>query len=202
MAILGRSKPPGTLKKVRESVWPSMGWKRAFHYYRHRVFRTGDSTYKITAGLASGVAASWSPFMGTHFFQAVFLAWLLRANMLAGFIGTAFGNPWTFPFMYWASYKLGVAVCGLFGMADLVALPPAINFAYFLDRPWEFLKFLFGQPSKLLLPLTLGGYLWGLIFWPLSYAVLYYPVRAARAAYQAQKSRRIAQKKAKEKPLP
>lgn len=197
MAIFKRRKKRHFFRHIRESVWPSQGWARTFHYYRHRVFRTGDSTYRITAGLASGAAVSWSPFLGTHFAQAVFLSWLLRANMLAGFIGTAWGNPWTFPMIFWVSYTLGVAICGFFGISDFVALPTGMDFDYFLGQPWEFIKYLFAHPLKLLLPLTLGGYLCGIFFWPLAYGVLYYPVRAARTAYRLQRRQRYRKKQDK-----
>src|SRR5687768_11738955 len=105
MAILKRRNPRPALAKIRQGLWPSMGWGRTLRYYRHRVFRTGDSTYRITAGLASGMAVSFSPFIGTHVGQGLALAWLLRASLLASFIGTALGNPATYPFIFWAAYK-------------------------------------------------------------------------------------------------
>ncbi len=197
MAIFKRRTPHHTFKRIREAFWPSQGWRRTLHYYRHRVFRTGDSTYKITAGLASGAAVSWSPFLGTHFAQALFLAWLVRGNLLAGFIGTVWGNPWTFPVMFWASYTLGVMICTPFGLGDFVALPTGMDFSHFLGEPWEFLQYLFAHPLKLLLPLSLGGYLCALGFWPLAYAVLYYPVRSARKAYRLQRLKRRRKRQAK-----
>lgn len=160
------------------------------------MFRTGDSTYKITAGLATGAAVSWTPFFGTHFIQAIFFSWIIRANMLAGFIGTSWGNPWTFYFMFWAGYKLGVYICSLFGLADFVAIPPDFNLQYFMANPLEFFSYLLQNPLKLLLPITLGGYLCGLMFWPVAYILLFYPVRSARAAYRLQRLKRIKKKRA------
>lgn len=174
-----------------------MGWARTLNYYRHRIFRTGDSTYRIAAGLASGAAVSWSPFLGTHFAQAVLLSWLLRANVIAGFIGTAIGNPWTFPAMFWTSYTLGVMICAPFGLGETIALPEGMDFTYFLAEPWEFIEYLFGHPLKLLLPLTVGGYLCALLFWPIAYGLLYYPVRGARKAYHVQRRRLLKLKKEK-----
>lgn len=190
MAIFKRRKPRDFLKKLREALWPSQGWRRTISYYRHRIFRTGDSTYRIAAGLASGAAVSWSPFLGTHFVQAIFLSWLLRANLLAGFAGTALGNPTTFPVMFWISYSLGAALCGLIGLGDAVALPPGMDFEWFAHHPMPFLAFLFHHPLKLLLPLTLGGYLCALLCWPVAYAALYFPVRAARAGWAMRYARR------------
>ena len=195
MAIFQRRTKRKFNKKFRETIWPSQGWKRTFLYYRHRVFRTGDSTYRITAGLASGAAVSWSPFIGTHFFQAVFLSWVLRANPLAGFIGTAWGNPWTFPLIFWLGYTIGVNICGAFGLDEFIALPVGMDFDYFLQRPLEFMKYLFSNPLKLLLPMTVGGYICGLLFWPIAYGILFYPVRSVRQAYIEQRIKRKKSKK-------
>ena len=160
-----------------------MGWARTFEYFRHRVFRTGDSTYSITAGLAMGGAVSFSPFLGTHFAQAIFGSWLIRGNMVAGFVGTAFGNPWTFPFIFYFSYTLGVDIAGLVGLSDFTELPDSYSAK---ENPMGFLKYMFSNPLKLLLPMTLGGYTLGFAFWFVAFAVLFYPVKWIRAAYTAQ----------------
>lgn len=164
-----------------------MGWMRTLDYYKHRIFRTGDSTYKITAGLAMGGAVSFSPFLGTHFAQAIFGSWLIRANMVAGFVGTAFGNPWTFPFIFYVSYTLGVKILSAIGLSEFVALPGTID----SDKPLAFLKYLFSNPLKLLLPMTIGGYLAGIVYWFVSFALFFYPVKILRAAYETQYRRLI-----------
>ncbi len=194
-----RRDPRTFFQHLRETLWPSQGWMRTFHYYRHRVFRTGDSNYRITAGLASGAAVSFSPFLGTHFFQAIFLAMALRASWISALVGTAWGNPWTFPFMYWGAYILGVWICGLFGGADFVALPAYMTSDYFSEKPWEFITFLFAHPLKLLLPMTVGGYTCAILFWPLAYGILYYPVRTARKAYKRERMRRAYKRAANKK---
>jgi uncharacterized protein (DUF2062 family) len=158
--------------KLRESVQPSMGWKRALIYWRHRMFRTGDSTYRITAGLASGVAVSFSPILGTHLAQGFLLSWLVRGNFLAMFVGTAFGNPSTLPFLFWIDYKIGINLFDLFGNAEAVALPQDYTWAIILH-----------EPMKLLLPLLAGSIISGLISWPVSYLLLCWPVRMMRTVY-------------------
>ncbi|MBU0859645.1 MAG: DUF2062 domain-containing protein, partial [Alphaproteobacteria bacterium] len=190
MSILKRRDKQGFWRRMRESVWPTMGWRRAGHYYRHRVFRTGDSTYKITAGLAIGIGVSFTPFLGTHFLQAVVVAFALRANWIAAFVGTAIGNPWTFPFLFALTYKVGVFLCGLAGDGDFIALPDDVTLDNFMDDPFAFLAFMFAHPLKFLLPMTVGGYVCGVAVMPLSYALLYMPVRAARKAYRLQRRRK------------
>lgn len=183
MSLFSRKNKRPLKSKIRESVWPSMGWRRTINYYKHRIFRTGDSTYRITAGLAMGGAVSFSPFIGTHFAQAILGSWLIRANIVAGFVGTALGNPWTFPFMFYLSYTVGVEISSSMGFRDFIALPDTGEAE---QHPLGFLKHLFAHPLKLLLPMTLGGYLIGAVYWFLSFAVLYYPVKMMREAYTKQ----------------
>lgn len=199
MAIFKRGKARDFWAKIKEALWPSMGWGRTVAYYRHRVFRTGDSNYKITAGLASGAAISFTPLLGTHFFQSIFLAWLVRGSMLAGFIGTALGNPWTFPFIFWIDYEIGTWVCDFFGAEHFIALPADLDFSV---SPWELLSYLLHHPIKLLLPLIVGGYIAALLCWPIAYALLYYPVRMMRTAYHSQKQRLAQRKIFKKKDVP
>ncbi|NCC21582.1 MAG: DUF2062 domain-containing protein [Alphaproteobacteria bacterium] len=184
-----RRKPRGTFENMREALWPAMGWARVFHYYRHRIFRGGDSTYRVTAGLASGIAVSCTPFLGTHLIQSFFLAKILRANWVAALAGTLWGNPWTFPFLFAASYASGAWLMHLGGFEDgEMMLPTHVDLEFFIDRPWDFLAYLVGHPLELLLPMTLGsGLIAGPLFWFAAYGILYYPVRFAQAAYARQR---------------
>ena len=176
-----RKVPLSVMRKLRESVWPSMGWGRALAYWRHRVFRTGDSACRITAGLSSGVAVSFSPFIGTHVLQAFAVAWTVRGSLLAAFIGTAIGNPSTLPFLFWIDYRIGTGLFDLFGRAETMALPQ--------DYTWAVIV---REPLKLLLPLTAGSVVCGLVSWPLSYILLFGPVRSMRALYEQRYRKRTA----------
>ena len=189
MSFLKRREPLSLQHKFREAVWPAMGWRRVLFYWRHRLFRHGDSTYKIAGGFATGAAVCVTPFLGTHVLQTLFFCWLLDQSMIAGFIGTALGNPATYPFIFWLIYKTGVFVCGLFGLSHFVALPSDMALSHFTDQPTLFFKYMLAHPQKLLLPLTIGGYLCGTGVWFVTYGVLYYPVRALRARYRLQRLR-------------
>lgn len=161
------------LRELREAIWPSMGWRRAYLYYRHRLLRSAGSTYKIVGGLAVGVAVSFLPLLGTHWAEAIFLGWLLRVNKFAAWVGTGIGNPLTFPLMWWADYKAGAYVFGLWGMSDLVMLPNEITWHYLLENP-----------LKLFLPMLLGGAIIAAISWPIAYGLLYYPIQSMRRGYR------------------
>jgi uncharacterized protein (DUF2062 family) len=179
-----RKNPRSLWKRGAELIWPSMGWPRAFRYMKFRLLRLSDTTHQLAAGLATGVSFSFSPILGTQFFQAMFVAYIARVNVLGSFIGTFFGNPWTFPFMWLASIKLGSYLFGLMGFPASSALPADADFSLL----WEIA---ISQPQRILLPWMLGGYLIGLLSWPLSYGICYYLVSAARAAHEKTKIRKL-----------
>lgn len=87
--------------------WPASGWRRAWSYTMHRLARLPGSAYSIAGGFACGAAMSFTPFVGLHFVLSGILAWTLRANIIASIIGTAVGNPWTFPFIWTWLYQTG-----------------------------------------------------------------------------------------------
>jgi uncharacterized protein (DUF2062 family) len=175
------------MQKTREMIWPSMGWRRLYHYYKHRTLRGQDTTYRITAGLATGAAISFSPFIGTQIIQATIIATLIRASWIAAIVGTIWGNPWTFPFIFWCAYKLGVIMCIAFGGTELVLIPEFVNLQLLANKPWEFFSYLIRNPVKLFLPLVIGGYACALISWPVAYAILYFPVKIAQKSYNSRR---------------
>jgi uncharacterized protein (DUF2062 family) len=93
---------------ARDFLWPSLGWKRSTEYLFHRIGRLPGSSQAIAAGFACGAAISFTPFVGLHFIFAGLCAWIIRANIMASIIGTAVGNPWSFPFIWTLIYNLGI----------------------------------------------------------------------------------------------
>ena len=110
--MFARRRRRSALGRLRQALWPSMGFRRAARYVGHRLARLPDSPGAIAGGLAWGAAVSFTPFIGLHFFVAALAAWASRCNVLASAIGTAVGNPWTFPFIWAASYKTGAFLLG------------------------------------------------------------------------------------------
>lgn len=97
----------GLWNKMRNTLWPRMGLRRYGTYLRKRLLRLSASPHAIGAGVASGAAVSMFPLVGIHFVLGFVLAFATRGNMIAAAIGTAWGNPITFPFFFAASYRLG-----------------------------------------------------------------------------------------------
>ncbi|MBL4804383.1 MAG: DUF2062 domain-containing protein [Alphaproteobacteria bacterium] len=161
-----------------------MGWIRAAKYTRLRIVRLSDSTQKIALGLAIGTAISFTPIVGTHFIQAGFLAYIFRANFLAALIGTFAGNPWTFPFMWWAAMTFGSFIFQSLGFPASVSLPDHIDLAVV----WDLIK---TEPTRIFMPWLLGGYLLALLSMPLSYMIFYNMVHGAKKARVRARERRL-----------
>lgn len=74
--------------------------KQLARYLWKRLKALDGTPHSIAAGIASGIAISFTPFVGLHMVMAAIIAWLLRGNIVASALGTTFGNPWTFPFIW------------------------------------------------------------------------------------------------------
>lgn len=179
--LFKRAKTQHLADKIRNLVWPKMGWRRVLDYYKHRSIRIPASEQSIGLGLAFGCAISWTPPIGVHLLQCVLFCWITKANWIASFLGTALGNPWTTPLMMYVSYQVGKALYIGFGYQD-----------YLLDHmgPITF-ELLTTEGLKILLPTVIGGYVLALATFPLFYFPFYYMVKGARLARRARIERKI-----------
>ncbi len=100
------------MAKVRTAVWPRHSWSRSARYFAKRVLRLSGSPHAVAAGVAAGVFASFTPFVGLHFIVSFIFAFFVGGNMLAAAMGTFFGNPLTFPFIWASTYSLGNHILG------------------------------------------------------------------------------------------
>ena len=110
--LFRRRRPPSLTQRIRAAFWPRKGIWRSVRYVGMRVLRLNASPHAVAAGVAAGVAVSCTPFVGFHFMMAFCLAFVLRGNLIAAALGTAFGNPLTFPFIFAAAYRIGIYLLG------------------------------------------------------------------------------------------
>lgn len=171
------------LVKVQDFLWPRMGLARLMRYYKRRIVRLPGTPHSIAAGFASGAAVSFTPFMGLHFFLGALLAYFLRGNLIASALGTAVGNPWTFPLIWLAIYELGTSIL------PLSAASP-------VDWDVMSLAYLWAHLDDVLLPMMLGGFVLSLIVWPLVYFPLVKLVSGLRSARYERRQRRILARRA------
>lgn len=97
---------------VRISLWPRRSWARSVNYIMLRVNRLSGSAHTIALGCAAGMFVSCMPIMGFHFLAAAAVSYVIGGNLLASALGTFFGNPLTFPFIWASAYKFGHWILG------------------------------------------------------------------------------------------
>ncbi len=133
-----------------------------------RIKRMPGTPHSIAAGIASGAAVSCTPLVGFHFLLGFALAFVLRGNMLAAALGTAFGNPWTFPFLWTVSYQVGIHLI-------------------WIERPGEFVvekvswSNIFENFNDFFLPAILGAIPFGAIIFLVVYVVFRHVIATAQA---------------------
>jgi len=190
--------------RLRGHLWPRRGWGRALVYLGHRLRRLPGTPESIAAGFATGVALSFTPLVGLHILVTMMFAWALRANYMAGILGTFAGNPWTFPLMWMLSFRTGAR---LLGLAPSEAVPAEFSM-HFLRDIFGFI--LFGQTRGeviahpiswayvnevlvlVLVPWMVGSLLCGLVAW----FVVYFALRTLVTIYRHRRRQRRAARRA------
>lgn len=164
-----RGKPLTLGETAKQIFWPSMGWRRMITYTKHRLLRISDTTRNIALGLAIGLGVSFTPLLGTHFIQAAALAYVMRANIVTAMIGTWVGNPYTFPFFWWAGFSFGSFLYSFFGLEGAESIPEVITFSVIYQDFWS-----------LFMPWMLGGYTLFILSVPPAYFMYFKMVERAK----------------------
>jgi uncharacterized protein len=159
--------------RVLNFFWPEPGLKRSSAYLFHRMARLPGTSYSLAAGFACGAAISFTPFVGLHFIFSALLALAIRANVIASAIGTAIGNPWTFPFIWVFVYNTGQWLgagsreksldsfdFGKF-FASMMEAFLRFDLSYFIDTAWP-----------VFWPMFVGSLPVGAFIWIIFYAAL------------------------------
>lgn len=191
-----RRNPIPLIERIRDWVWPRNGWRRASQYVVARLKRMPGTPHGIAAGLAAGVVVSFTPLF-PHLASAALLAMLVRGSVVAAWAGTLVGNPSTFPFIWFASYNLGLMLMGREPVSDHVfaiqsglhQLPDPFTLAWaqgWIEQTYEWAKVKF-------VPMLIGGVPLGL----LAGIACYLPLVRVIAAFQAARRRRQSRGQAK-----
>jgi uncharacterized protein len=173
--LFRRRKPAALRERILGLIWPRKGFLRPLHYFRMRVLRLTASPHAIAAGVTAGVVSSWTPFIGFHFILAFVLAYLIAGNLIAATLGTAFGNPLTFPFIWASTWEVGNFILGTersgSRQIDLVGLFNRLDL-------WQ----LWGPVLK---PMLIGAAPLAAVSGALVYSLTYYGVRGFQARRRA-----------------
>lgn len=182
--MLFRRKKPSMFSGVASFFWPQKGFVRGWIYLMLRILRIRSSDYSLAAGIASGVAVSFTPLIGFHFVLAGVLAWLVRGNMLMAMIGTVVGNPWTFPLIWVVIHSVGIWILGT----------PTTE----TDVSMLSYEILMESPGSVLVSMLLGGLVTGSITGLIVFALSYSYAGKIKAKLNQIKASRVRRKERKE----
>ncbi len=193
--LFGRKNPISWSEKIRISLWPRRSWTRSAKYVSKRVLRLTASPHAISAGVAAGVFASFTPLLGLHFIIAFIVAYIIAGNFLAAASGTFFGNPLTFPFIWTSTYKLGNFILSGESLENEDVTTSELEDVNLMDNGisgiWDAI---IGLWEPVLKPMLIGGIPLGICFGIIGYiltrwsAGIFHKARRKRIAMKAQKA--------------
>ena len=183
-----RRKPLSTFNQMRAVLWPARGFRRLFSYLFQRIIRLPGTPASIAIGFASGVAASFTPFLGFHFIIGGALAMVFRGNVLASAIGTFFGNPWTFILIWLADYEIGLGVIHWLGYGNDLRVLSIEELGVIMGRAMQFMSFsgtitwarLAVDIEQVFMPMLIGGIVLGSVAWVVSFLLTLWAVKGWR----------------------
>ncbi len=192
--LFGRKKPVTWGETIRVSLWPRRSWGRSAKYVSKRVLRLTASPHAVSAGVAAGIFASFTPLLGLHFIIAFVVAYIIAGNFLAAASGTFFGNPLTFPFIWASTYNLGNFILSgetpVEGSDGTTGLEGVSFFENGLSGIWGAIIGIWDPVVK---PMLIGGIPLGICFGIVGYIV----TRWAAGIFHVARRNRIAKKAAK-----
>jgi hypothetical protein len=158
-----------------ERIWEKIA--RSSRYAYLRVVRIKAPAESIALGLALGVFAGALPFLSLQMAIAVFLAFMLRGNVVAAALGTWWTNPFNWAIVFPLLYMLGKVFVPIdvhpVSMHELINLPVLD----LVQRGWQWL-----------LITTLGGTIAGI---PLAVGSYFVTLRAVRVYHDRRARRRL-----------
>lgn len=163
-----RRKSPSFKQRMQNMLWPEGGWKRYGKYLLLKLNRLKGTPQSIAAGVACGVAISFTPFVGFHFVLAAATAWLVRGNLLASAIGTAAGNPWTFPFIWVSVLYTGRWFLGESDVEAKVEFLKVFEKSFHALMTFDF-KLFFSDIWPVVWPMMVGCIPYYIVSWVVSY---------------------------------
>jgi len=178
-----RRTPLSLLQQLRAFIWPKRGFTRLVSYLVQRIMRMPGTPYSIACGVACGAAISFTPFIGLHIILACAICVALGGNVIAALIGSAVGNPLTFPVFLVSANKVGKVILTYLGF----------------DMPLQFDGVLAQSSDALALfiPISIGGSVTAFLVWPFFFGSTYYTVVRWRVLRQKRRLTKLGGNKTK-----
>lgn len=123
---------------------------------------------EIAKGFATGVAVSFTPFIGFHMLLCIAITKLTKQNGIAGVLGTIVGNPWTFPVIWYLTMHIGDLMLGGFAPKSVVNFKELFSELFHTVIMLDIKSFM-TDIWPVFFPMLIGSIPFYIIFWQLSY---------------------------------
>lgn len=138
--------------------------KRIYAKFLRKLNSLKDTPQRIAAGFATGVAVSFTPFVGFHALMGMAVAKISGQNGIAAVLGTIAGNPWTFPLIWYAVLHTGIWILGADAPAQPVDFAKLFSKIFYAVINLDFSTFL-DDIWPVFLPLLAGCIPWCFLVW-------------------------------------
>ena len=146
------------------------------HYIYHTLLHADDPPHRLAMGVAIGMFVTFTPTVGFQMVLVVLLAWLLRANKVAGVPVVWISNPATLVPIFFSCYVVGQMILGSepIGQAWWTELttPP--------EGWFPAVSFYWSKLMEIAVPLWTGSLVVGLAIAYPTYYLVYFSVRTYR----------------------
>lgn len=159
--------------RVRDMLWPYMGWKRCLRYYQYRLARHPRPAQEIAGALACGAMVTFIPIIGSHAALTVMMCWIARLPIVPGLVGTLVGNFWTVPPAWWLAHKVGMWGADLLGFERSHAEPFTMSITSIRQMRVE-------DFFELMIPWTIAGIVLSILSWPIFYVLFLFLIEEAK----------------------
>ena len=129
------------------------------------IWKQDGTPYFKAKGTAAGVFSGCFPFFGFQTILGIFLARIIKGNLVLAAIGTWISNPFTYIPLYFLNYRIGSF---LLNDKDIIIQPSLVK-----EEFWE-------QGWFIISRLILGSCVIGLFFGFISGTLTYYAVKIIR----------------------
>jgi uncharacterized protein (DUF2062 family) len=125
--LFKRAKAMGFFERLRIMLWPRRSLGRSIRFVVLRMKRLPSSPHRIALGAAMGVFAVFTPFLGAQLLLAAVMSAILRGSIVASALASFFGNPLTYPLIWFSTFNLGKVLLGDAASARLVDLQGKVS---------------------------------------------------------------------------
>ena len=160
-------------KHIWQTILPGLAW----------LIRLRGSPKAVSLGVAIGVFISFTPTIGFQIVLAAFFSTIFNASRPAAIACVWITNPLTMLFIYGFTYRMGNFFWGGNSLTKVKQFLLITEYRFDKHSIWEFYdksKIFLSLGKDILIPLSIGGTIMGVITGSLSYIIVFKIIKRYR----------------------